>query len=254
VYNLLYLKLQSYGFKPWLDKIDLIPGQNWQIEIPEAIRKSDIFIACLSRISVQKQGYIQKEFRLALDTYAQKPPGSIYLIPVKLNGCEIPDYQMPEFGVSLRDIQWIELGQEDGFERLVRAVEYAIGTGKLIESNLKIFEKTTNGEKLKIETNSRYITIGRSPKSDVLLEDKTISWEHGYILLIENEYFYRHVSKTNPTYIKRHHEEILLRQDITTEIRLKNNDRISIGNNVLIIQFNLFADFNGYTTTQEEDS
>lgn len=123
----LYLKLVNRGFKPWLDEINLLPGQNWQIEIPKAIRESDIFIACLSRLSVRKQGYVQREFRSALNTYAEKPPGSIYLIPLKLDDCEIPDFQLPQLGISMRDIQWLDYWRSDGFERLVSAIEAATG-------------------------------------------------------------------------------------------------------------------------------
>jgi hypothetical protein len=119
----LYAKLARRGFKPWLDEVDLLPGQNWQAEIAKAIRESDIFIACLSRLSVKKQGYVQREFRSALATYAEKPPGSIYLIPLKLDDCEIPDFQFPQLGVGLRDIQWLDYWRPEGFERLARAIE-----------------------------------------------------------------------------------------------------------------------------------
>ncbi|MFM7439971.1 MAG: toll/interleukin-1 receptor domain-containing protein, partial [Snowella sp.] len=44
----LYQKLRDAGYQPWLDEINLIAGQNWQNEIPKAIRRSDIFVACLS--------------------------------------------------------------------------------------------------------------------------------------------------------------------------------------------------------------
>ncbi len=130
----LYLRLKSHGFKPWLDEIDLIPGQNWQIEIPKAIRESDIFLACLSKRSVQKHGYVQREYRLALSSYAEKPPGSIYLIPVKLDDCEMPDLQIPELGVKLRDIQWIELWQQHGLERLINAIKYSLSINDLASS------------------------------------------------------------------------------------------------------------------------
>ena len=119
----LYSQLKSSGLRPWLDEIDLLPGQNWPVEIPNAIDRSDIFIACLSKRSVQKQGYVQKEFRLALNEYAERPPGSIYLIPAKLDDCEVPDLQLPHMGISLRDIQWIELWKENGFERLVNVIQ-----------------------------------------------------------------------------------------------------------------------------------
>jgi hypothetical protein len=119
----LYARLAKRGFKPWLDEVDLLPGQNWQVEIARAIRESDIFIACLSQASVNKHGYVQREFRSALATYAEKPPGSIYLIPLKLDDCEIPDHQFPQLGIGLRDIQWLDYWKPDGFERLVTAIE-----------------------------------------------------------------------------------------------------------------------------------
>lgn len=121
----LYNKLKSQGFMPWLDKVDIIPGQNWKLEIPKAIEESKIFIACLSNRSIRKQGYIQKEFRLALDVYVQKLPESIYLIPIKLDECEVPDIQ--NLGISLRDIQWLDYFQPDGFTKLTKTIEYVLG-------------------------------------------------------------------------------------------------------------------------------
>ena len=119
----IYSKLTSSGLRPWLDEVDLLPGQNWRIKIPKAIRESDIFIACLSQRSVQKRGYVQKEFRIALDTYAEKPAGVIYLIPLKLDDCEIPNLELPQLGVSLRDIYWLDFWKPDGFDRLVKAIK-----------------------------------------------------------------------------------------------------------------------------------
>ena len=120
----LYQQLKSQGYHPWLDKEDLLPGQNWRVEIPKAIRNSHVFIACLSQRSVAKQGYVQREFRMALNAYADKPPGSIYLIPLRLDDCEVPDLRQEEYGVNLRDLQWVDLFEHNGFERLLRALEY----------------------------------------------------------------------------------------------------------------------------------
>ena len=119
----LYRRLEAVGFHPWLDEIDLQPGQNWQIEIPKAIRESNTFIACLSNQSVLKDGYVQKEFRLALSSYAEKPAGTIFLIPIRLDECHVPDLQIPELGVSLRHIQWLDYWKPDGFQRLIRAIQ-----------------------------------------------------------------------------------------------------------------------------------
>jgi hypothetical protein len=104
----IYSKLEARGFEPWLDELDLLPGQNWQVEILKAIRDSDVFVTCLSRLAVSKQGYVQREFRSALNVYAAKPPGSIYLRPLQLDDCAVPDFQRPQLGVSLRDSQWLD--------------------------------------------------------------------------------------------------------------------------------------------------
>jgi hypothetical protein len=50
--------LKDRGFDPWFDKVDLMPGQNWEIEIPKAIRQAGIFLACLSSRSVCPGGIV----------------------------------------------------------------------------------------------------------------------------------------------------------------------------------------------------
>ncbi len=124
----LYERLKQEGYKPWLDKKNLIPGQNWREEIPKAIKKSHLFIACLSQESVRKQGYIQREFKLAINEFAERPSGAIYLIPLRLDDCEIPDLQQAEYGIKLRDLQWLDYWEPEGFDHLVRAIEHQFPT------------------------------------------------------------------------------------------------------------------------------
>ncbi|MFG6104931.1 SUMF1/EgtB/PvdO family nonheme iron enzyme [Leptothoe sp. EHU-05/26/07-4] len=119
----LYNRLKAKGFKPWLDKVDLLPGQSWRAEIPKAIRESDVFIACLSKESVAKAGYIQREFRMALQKMGDIPPGKIYLIPVRLDDCQVPELRQEEYGINLADYQWVDLFQDGEFERLVKSIE-----------------------------------------------------------------------------------------------------------------------------------
>lgn len=121
----LYFDLRDRGLDPWLDEIDLIPGTIWKPEISKAIREAGVFLACLSSRSVEKVGFVQSEFRIALSAYGDRPAGSIYLIPVRLDDCEIPDLQIPDRGLSLQDIQWVDLRSEGGLDRLVGAIEHA---------------------------------------------------------------------------------------------------------------------------------
>ena len=120
----LYQQLKERGFSPWLDATDLIPGQNWREEIPKVIENAAVCLACLSKRSVAKEGYVQREFRYGLSAYAERPPGTIYLIPVRLDDCSVPDIHLPKLEASLRDLHWVDLFEAEGFERLVGCLLY----------------------------------------------------------------------------------------------------------------------------------
>src|ERR1700731_3380819 len=87
----LYEQLVREGFDPWLDEKKLLPGQDWEREIKNAVRRSDAVVVCLSKSSITKEGYVQKEIRLGLDVADEKPEGTIFLIPLRLELCTVPD-------------------------------------------------------------------------------------------------------------------------------------------------------------------
>lgn len=110
----LFNDLVAAGYEPWLDTEVLLPGMDWDLEIKKGMRASDSVIVCLSSISVSKEGYIQKELRFAQDIQDEKPRGTIFLIPLRLDTCETP--------YDLQDIQWGNYTASDGFEKLVRGL------------------------------------------------------------------------------------------------------------------------------------
>jgi serine/threonine protein kinase len=110
----LYQQLRAVNVRSWLDERDILPGQDWELEILRAIRASQAIVVCLSEAAVNKRGYVQKEIKFALDISDEQPEGSIYLIPLRLEACEVPN--------RLRQYQWVDLFQQDGFEHLVRAL------------------------------------------------------------------------------------------------------------------------------------
>ena len=128
----LYADLKDRGFDPWLDETDLVPGQVWKDEIPKAIADAAVFLACISAQSCGKVGYVQNEFRRALVAFGERPPGSIYLIPVRLDKCEVPDLRISDLELSLKDIHWVDLWQEGGFDRVITAVEQALNSFEAI--------------------------------------------------------------------------------------------------------------------------
>jgi hypothetical protein len=88
----LYQRLNAEGWiYPWLDTKKLLPGQDWRLAIEEAVETADNVIICLSNKSVSKEGYVQKEMRYAQEISLEKPEGTIFLIPLKLEECEIPE-------------------------------------------------------------------------------------------------------------------------------------------------------------------
>jgi formylglycine-generating enzyme required for sulfatase activity len=112
----LYQHLQADGFQPWMDKKDLLPGQNWRVEIPKQVQCADVFIVCLSAAFVKKAGYGQKEITLALDTADTQLEGSIFVIPLRLEDCTVPE--------RLYTWQWGNLFEDDGYELLLRALRH----------------------------------------------------------------------------------------------------------------------------------
>lgn len=97
----LYKRLINDGFDIWFDEEKLLPGQNWRLEITNAVETSDAVIVCLSTNLVNKEGYVQKELQLVLDMAHEKPEGVIFMIPVRLDECAVPKpvsiYQYVDF-------------------------------------------------------------------------------------------------------------------------------------------------------------
>ena len=114
----LYQQLREAGFAPWMDTQDLLPGQRFKHQIKKEIRQADFFLACLSRNSIDKRGFIQQEIKEALDVLQEKLDSDIFLIPVRLEDCEVPE--------SLREFHWANLYEEQGLPKLLQAIRAGI--------------------------------------------------------------------------------------------------------------------------------
>lgn len=105
---------KNYAY-PWMDAFDLLPGDEWEWKIKLNIKMADFFIALLSNHSVSKRGYVQKELKLALSVLEQIPEGEIFLIPVRLDDCLVPE--------SLKDKHWLDWSSPNSQDRLVKAIK-----------------------------------------------------------------------------------------------------------------------------------
>jgi formylglycine-generating enzyme required for sulfatase activity len=141
----LHRYLKQRGVQPWLDELDLLPGENWEVEIPKALFSSDVILVCLSKNSVDKEGYVQKEITFALDKALEKPEGTIFVVPVKLEDCDVPK--------RLNRFQWVDVFRQDGYKRLMLGLQKrASGLGTDVSPViLEETRKTPKPEKKKPE-------------------------------------------------------------------------------------------------------
>ena len=80
----------SKNYSVWFDKKSLHGGQEWELEIEKAIKASDYVIILFSSTSINKRGTVQKEYKLALDVMKTIPYDQIFIIPVRIDDCEVP--------------------------------------------------------------------------------------------------------------------------------------------------------------------
>lgn len=115
----LYQRLLAEGWiDPWLDVRNLLPGQDWRVVIEEAVESADNVIICLSNNSVSKEGYVQREMKYAQEISLEKPEGTIFLIPLRLDECEAPR--------GLRLIHWTNyfgIQKEQSYEDLLKSLQ-----------------------------------------------------------------------------------------------------------------------------------
>jgi len=132
-----------------------LPGQEWEVEIAKAVQTSDVVIVCLSHKAINKSGFVQKEIRFALDKAEEKPEGTIFLIPVKFEDCDVPQ--------RLQRWHWVNLFKEKGYQRLMSSLCFCaekITPGSDSESNLiKEHKEITYVEENKTFIRNRQISI-----------------------------------------------------------------------------------------------
>jgi formylglycine-generating enzyme required for sulfatase activity len=108
----------------WLDEESLLPGQDFDVEIYKATRDADAIIVCLSKVSVVKEGYVNKEIRRALDIAQEKPEGAIYVIPLRLDDC-VPSFE------QLKKLHWADYFTPNAHERLLKSLRRRAETLRL---------------------------------------------------------------------------------------------------------------------------
>lgn len=131
----LYQRLLAESWiDPWLDEENLLPGQDWGIEIEKAVEATDVVIVCLSTNSVTKEGFVQRELKFVLDIALEKPEGTIFIVPLRLNDCQPPRrlrswHYTDYFPVEKRNFSFEKMKKSFRF-RLAQLVEKGLDTAE----------------------------------------------------------------------------------------------------------------------------
>lgn len=107
-------RLVKAGHAPWIDKQDILGGQEWKVSILSALDRADAVVVLLSPRALDKRGFLQREITEALDRAKEMLPEDPFLIPVRLEPCECP--------ARLRHRQYIDLFEPDGFSRVLKSI------------------------------------------------------------------------------------------------------------------------------------
>lgn len=110
-------RLKDDGFDSWLDLDRILPGQDWNLEIEKGLRASGAILLCFSKVSIAKEGYIQREYKRAMRILEEKPEGTIFVIPVRLDDCQMPNF--------ISELQWVDY--PDDYQRLLLSLQTRAG-------------------------------------------------------------------------------------------------------------------------------
>lgn len=114
----LYRTIREAGVEVWLDVERLQPGQDWALEIERAIAECALFLACVSRESSNPDSYVQLELNQALAIFQRIPQGEVFIIPLRLEECELPP--------PLKRLQWVDTFAPGGSQRLLDSISHCM--------------------------------------------------------------------------------------------------------------------------------
>jgi hypothetical protein len=112
----LFQKLgDEQGLNLWFDKESLLPTVQWHREIVRAIQVCDTVVICLSSRSVNRKGFAQEEIEMAIKLFDERAEGTLSILPVKLDQCEVPK--------RLARWQYAELFRGNGYAKIIEGLK-----------------------------------------------------------------------------------------------------------------------------------
>ncbi len=151
----LYDKLSAESWiEPWLDERNILPGQEWDTEIEKAVENADVVIVFLSNLSITKEGYVQRELKYILGIALEKPEGTIFIIPLRLDNCKPPR--------RVRTWQYVDYFPEDQrdvtYQHLLQSLRVRLEQ-RLETEEKKTITKQDRVEQIELNANENKLNI-----------------------------------------------------------------------------------------------
>jgi hypothetical protein len=112
------IELRAHGVELWMDRQDLVAGDEWLPQIEAAISKADFMLVFISRTSLNS-AWVHREYQTAFQRQAKT--GGTRLIPVLLERVQLPPF--------LAAIQYVDLTESyvKGIEQILHTLEVPTG-------------------------------------------------------------------------------------------------------------------------------
>jgi hypothetical protein len=108
--------LRSHGVDIWMDRQDLVPGNEWLPQIEAAISRAEFMLVFISEASLRSR-WVQEEYKKAFENQAEA--SGTRLIPILLENVNLPRF--------LSKIQYIDFTESyfEGMQQLLRSLDVA---------------------------------------------------------------------------------------------------------------------------------
>lgn len=107
-------RLEGAGLNPWMDKEDSPLAKDREKEIEENIQSARFILIFFSNQLASESGSLHREIDIVLRTAQKMPKDRIFIIPVRLDECEVSQ--------GVRHLQHIDLFEEKGFDKVVELI------------------------------------------------------------------------------------------------------------------------------------
>lgn len=99
--------LKSGGLPLWIDRFEIRAGEDWRISTRQAVAAAPFFVACLSaRMQARERSIMWEELRAGVEEARTRPADRQWLIPVKLEPCDVPMKNTQNHYALLHERTW----------------------------------------------------------------------------------------------------------------------------------------------------